>query len=298
MIYGKEMDRERVRSIMRIRLSKFFVFITILFIGYVAQAANLVLETIDLEFRTGKEVEQSVRDILSEHSVVTANRNTLILRATPADILAVRKLLETIDMPPRQYVISVATKEQMQASRSSYQVSGSIPVTKGKTIFFNKPGYIDTPKSGGVQGNIIEKKAITTNGVSKRVRVLEGKRVFVSVANGSDGKRIVRKIPGNRQDAEIVTVSDLNGSGFYATVNPRNHDRVVIDISSYLFRRSVASGSSSGEVGTSMYMKLGKWKKINNIQADNSENSSGLLSSNSSAKSQAQELWVRVDQVK
>ncbi len=264
----------------------------------IAEAANLLLETIDLEFRTGREVEEQVRAILSKESVVTSNRNTLILRATPVDIAAVRRLLETIDMPPRQYIISVSTKEQIQSSRSSYQVSGTIPVTKGKTIFFNKPGYVDSPKSGEIQGKVVEKNAITTNGVSKRVMAMEGERVFLSVANGSDGKRIVHKTYGGKQGAEIVTVSDLNGSGFYATVSPRNHDRVVVDISNYLFRHSVASGSSSGEVGTSMYVKLGKWTKVNNVQANNSANSSGLLSSNSSAKSQNQELWIRVDQTK
>ncbi len=280
--------------------SRLFKVITLfIFSVNVANAANLLLETIDLEFRTGQEVEESVRAILSKESVVTVNRNTLILRATPADIAAVRKLLETIDMPPRQYVISVATKEEIQNSHSSYQVNGSIPVTKGKTIFFNKPGYVDVPKSNGqqIQGKVVEKKAITTNGVTKRVTVLEGERVFINVANGSDGKRIVHRSFGGKKGAEIVTVSDLNNSGFYATISPRNHERVVIDLSNYLFRHSVANGSSSGEVGTSMYVKLGKWVKVNNIQANNSDNSSGLLSSNSSAKSQSQELWIKVDQV-
>lgn len=281
------------------KLFKVYVLLAFLFSVNATYAANLMLETIDLEFRTGKEVEEPVRAILSEESVVTVNRNTLVLRATPVDIAAVRRLLETIDMPPRQYVISVATREEIQASRSSYQVSGSIPVTKGKTIFFNKPGYVDSPQQGSVTGKVIEKKAITTNGISKRVVALEGKRVFINVANGSDGKRVVRKrYVGSKKDVDIVTVSELNSSGFYATVSPRNHDRVVIDLSNYLFRHSVASGSSSGEVGTSMYIKLGKWIKVNNIQANNSHNSSGLLNSNSSAKSQEQELWIKVDQVK
>ncbi len=281
------------------RLLKVISFLVFVFSVSIAQAANLVLETFDLEFRTAKEVIEPVKGILSKDSVVTGNRNTLILRATPADIAAVRRLLEGIDMPPRQYVISVATKEEIQASRSSYEVSGSIPVTKGKTIFFNKPGYVDTPKDSQVQGKIVEKKAITTNGVSKRVRTLEGEKVFINVANGSDGKRIVRKTYVNgKPGAEIVTVSDLNSSGFYATVSPRSHDRVVIDLSNYLFRQSVHSGTSAGEVGTSMYVKLGKWAKVNNIQANNSHNGSGLLHSNSSSKSQTQELWIKVDQIK
>ncbi len=265
-----------------------------------AIAANLSLETIDLEFRTGREIKEAVSGILSEHSSVTVNRNTLILRATPADMAAVRRLLESIDIPPRQYIISVASKDQIEKSHSNYKVSGKIPVMKGKTIFFNKPGYSDSDSGRGVvQGKVEEKNVISTRGITKTVRALEGKKVFVGVANGSDGKRIVRKnINGTQTTTEVVSVSDLSSSGFYAIISPRNHERVVIDLSNYIFERSVQSGISSGEVGTSMYIRLGKWVQVNNIQTNKSNNSSGILQSDLTSRSGTQDLWIKVDEVR
>ncbi len=265
-----------------------------------AIAANLSLETIDLEFRTGREIKEAVSGILSEHSTVTVNRNTLILRATPSDIAAVRRLLESIDIPPRQYIISVASKDQIEKSHSSYKVSGKIPVMKGKSIFFNKPGYRDSSSGQGVvQGTVAEKNIISTHGITKTVRALEGRKVFVGVANGSDGKRIVRKnINGTQTTTEIVSVSDLSSSGFYAMISPRNHGRVVVDLSNYLFERSIQSGVSSGEVGTSMYLRLGKWAQVNNIQTNKTSNNSGILQSDSTFKSGTQDLWIKVDEVR
>lgn len=265
-----------------------------------ATAANLFLETIDLEFRTGREVKEAVSGILSEHSIVTVNRNTLILRATSSDIAAVRRLLESIDIPPHQYIISVASKDQIEKSHSNYEVSGKIPVMKGKSIFFNKPGYRDSSSGQSVvQGQLVEKNIVSTHGITKTVRALEGKKVFVGVARGSEGKRIVRKnINGTTTTTEIVSVSDLSDSGFYATISPRNHGRVVIDISNYLFKRSIQSGISSGEVGTSMYIRLGKWAQVNNIQTNNSSNSAGILQSGSTYKSGTQDLWIKVDEVR
>ena len=64
--------------------------------------ADYPIEVIELKARTLDEVLPVVRPLVGDDAAVTGMGNNLIIKASPAQVEAVRKLLAEIDHPPKR----------------------------------------------------------------------------------------------------------------------------------------------------------------------------------------------------
>ena len=90
-------------------------------------AAEPVTEVIPLNARLPEEVIPTLRPLVGQDGSVTAFGGKLVVRAEPARLEDVRRVLDEIDHPPRRLVIHVRQRDALNASASG----GGVVVQRG-----------------------------------------------------------------------------------------------------------------------------------------------------------------------
>jgi len=116
--------------------------------------ADYPIEVIELKARTLDEVLPVVRPLVSGDAAVTGMGNNLIIKASPAQVEAVRKVLAEIDRPPKRLLITVSDQGEGSGRSSGYAGSADIKIGQGQ-FGINSPGRrvgaaarIDTQRVG------------------------------------------------------------------------------------------------------------------------------------------------------
>jgi len=101
-------------------------YLSLLFCCFAAWA-QASLEVIDLRHTTAEQVLQALRPLLEPGGVLTGQRSQLIVRTSPANLVELRRALETLDAPARRLVIAVrfAGESAIERTEASVGVRGS-----------------------------------------------------------------------------------------------------------------------------------------------------------------------------
>src|SRR5262245_23083714 len=88
--------------------------------------AQAVVEVIPLRYRTAQELIPIIQPLLPRDGSVSGLQGQLIIRTTPSNLEEIRRVLASIDTPPRQLVITVRQDADIDRSRSTVEASGSV----------------------------------------------------------------------------------------------------------------------------------------------------------------------------
>lgn len=89
------------------RITWFSTLILLFSFNGPAHAADMKMEIIPLKHRLTNDVIPIVRPLVVPGGTVTGSNNQLIIRSTPANLAEIKRVLSSIDAPPRQLKISV-----------------------------------------------------------------------------------------------------------------------------------------------------------------------------------------------
>jgi type II secretory pathway component GspD/PulD (secretin) len=273
----------------------------------IAQAT--VLEVIPLRYRTAPEVIPIIQPMLAREGSVSGLQGQLIVRTTPANLEEVKRILASIDTLPRQLLITVRQDADVDRSRSSAEVSGSVGGEHGRVtvppVSHGTRGANVTIREGDnrVRANVIENRSVESDRNTQSVRVMEGREAFVGTGQSVPVReRQVRRVVINGQLVEQVVDGtqylDVT-TGFY--VRPRlAGDRVTLDISPQResLSREVRGGVDVQSVVTTVSGRLGEWMEIGGIGQDASGQQSVLLGRSSSTVRDSRRVLVKVDEVR
>src|ERR1700730_19371017 len=85
--------------------------------------AQYPLEIIALRHSTVEQVLPALRPLLGPGGMLVGQQGQLFLRASPANVADIRRVLETIDSPLRRLQISVRFDAAREASREAIEAS-------------------------------------------------------------------------------------------------------------------------------------------------------------------------------
>ena len=295
-------------SISRNQVRGWLLFGLLIFAA-LAWAQSTVLEVIPLRYRAALEVIPVIQPMLAREGSVSGFQGQLVVRTTPANLEEIKRILASIDIPPRQLVITVRQDADIDRSASSAEVSGSVGSERARAAI---PRSRREPRGGSVvlrdgddrlRAEVHESDSSTSERNVQTVRVMEGREAFVRVGQSIPvrerqvrrqviGGQVVEQIVGGTQYRDVTT-------GFY--VLPRlSGDRVTLDISPQResLSRQVPGGVNVQNVVTTVSGRLGEWMEIGGIVQDARGQQSVLLGRSVSSGRDSGRVVVKVDEVR
>jgi type II secretory pathway component GspD/PulD (secretin) len=273
-----------------------------------AHAQSTVLEVIPLHYRMAEEVIPIIQPMLAREGSVSGFQGQLVVRTTPANLEEIKRILASLDSAPRQLVITVREETDVDRSRSSAEVSGSVGGDHGRVTI---PGSGDT-RGGNVvlrdgddrlRVNVLEGSGNERDRSEQTVRVMEGREAFVRVGQSVPvrERQVQRTVVGGRVVEQVVEGAQYRdiASGFY--VLPRvSGDRVTLDVSS---QRESLSRRSAGNVNvqslvTTVSGRLGEWMEIGGVGQDASGQQAVLLGRTSTTSRDNRRVLLKVEETR
>jgi hypothetical protein len=257
-----------------------------------ATRADYPIEVIELKARTLDEVLPVVRPLVGGDATVTGMGSKLIIKASPAQVETIRKVLAEIDRPPKRLLITVSNQGEDLGSSSGYAAGADIKIGEGR-IGINSPGR----PVGDSQARIALHDADTRRSrtAGQQVQALEGRAAYISagaqVPVSETQDYFINGVPYRRQVTGLRDVS----SGF--TVVPRlSGEFVSLEILQHNDRRAGAGARiDTQSAGTTVRARLGEWIDLGGVDTRGSGSRSGLGYATRNEEHATQQIRVKVE---
>lgn len=273
-----------------------------------AYAQSTVLEVIPLRYRSAQEVIPIIQPMLASEGSVTGMQSQLIVRTTPANLEEIKRILASIDVAPRQLLITVRQDADVSRQRSSAEISGSVSGERGRVTV---PGSREARGGNVVLGdgddrvraNVQESDSTASDRNTQSVRVLEGREAFVSVGQSVPvrERQVRRTVVGGKVVEQVIEGTQYRDvtTGFY--VIPRiAGDRVTLDVSPQreTLSRQVPGGVNVQNMTTTVSGRLGEWMEIGGLSRDAAGRQTVILGRSASATRDSRRVLVKVDEIR
>lgn len=271
-----------------------------------AWADATVTEVIALRSRTVDEVLPIVRPLVEPEGTVSGISGQLVVRATPDKLAALKQVLQTIDRPARQLVISVTQDAELVRREREAAIYGSVGGADAR-VTVPPPGRppregIVVQGGGGddfVRGQAVERDIASAGRASQRLRVLEGNEAFIQAGESRPVReRQVIETPTGTRVIETTQYVDA-GTGFY--VRPQvSGERVTLTIRT---ARDRFTGDRRGSietqsVNTQVSARLGEWVEIGGVAEQGARSSSGILQRGSTNVDERRAVFLKVEEAR
>jgi len=254
--------------------------------------ADYPIEVIELHSRTLEEVIPVIRPLLGADESVTGMGNNLVLKAPPARIREIRRLLLELDRPPQRLLITVGNQGDVARSSRGYSAGADIRAGDGQ-ISINSPGKPVDETSARIR--LHDRATQRSSSAGYQVQTLEGRPAWINSGMRmplSGVERYYRNgIPYERRTTQLQDVS----SGFY--VVPRlQGDSVTLEILQHDDRAARGRGVvDTQSTGTVVRGRLGEWLQLGGIDSRADTSRGGLGRSVSAQESEIRQISVKVE---
>lgn len=254
--------------------------------------ADYPIEVIELKARTLDEVLPVVRPLVSGDAAVTGMGNNLIIKASPAQVTAVRKVLAEIDRPPKRLLITVSNQGESSDSSSGYAGSADIKIGQGQ-VGINSSGRPVSDSQARIA--IHDSDSRRTRSAGQQVQALEGRPAFINAGTQLPVHEQQTYFLNGRPYRSEVTRLQEAGSGFY--VVPRlNGGYVTLEIQQRDDRHAGAGGRiDTQRASTTVRARLGEWVELGGIDTGGSGSQTSLGYANRSRELTSQQIRVKVE---
>lgn len=259
--------------------------------GVVAGAALVVataaeadsIQVIELKHRPASEVMPMVRPLLGPNDAVSATAYRLIVRAPPATVAEIERVVREIDIARRQLTITVRHVQSGVHEHSTHGVSGEVPIgNRGsvrlpKSMRGNDTVIIGDPN--GVQYRGSERRTTGSSDQTQQLRVQDGASAYLRMGQSIPHVQRVLTLAGDRWVvSDEATLRDAT-TGFDVRPQLRGDNRVQIDITPRVARLSDPRRGivDFRETATSITVKLGEWIDLGRVLDQHSEINRAIL---------------------
>jgi len=270
-------------------------------------AAELILEVVQLRYRTVEQVLPVIQPLVPKPGTVSGMQSNLIVRTTPANFAEVRRVLDAIDRQPRRLMVTVRQDADTRRAADGAELSGSIGTSRAR---------VDVPGSRDSQGLTIEggrgddrararvysSQSLDNDRTAQQVQVLEGNEAYIRVGQSVPvpNRTVTRSVIGGRVVEHSVDAVDYRDAltGFH--VRPRlAGDIVTLEVSP---QRDTLGNQGRGSVNvqrvsTTVSGRLGEWMEIGGIVSGRSFEESGYAHRTTTTTGDNRRVLIKVDEL-
>lgn len=300
-IVGRGMDNALKRSI--------GLLVTVLCWALVPAVAGAqsTVEVVPLKYRKSEQVIPVIQPLLGRDSSISGFQNQLVIRATPAELAQIRRVLADIDTAPKRLLITVRQDADADRDRREAELSGSIGNDNTRIIV---PG--SGSRSGGnvvlrdgddrLRGRIVDSQRSTSSSTSQSIQVLEGYSAFIRIGESRPvpSRQVIRTIVNGQVIDRVVEGTEYRNASTGFNVVPRvQGNRVTLDIDP---QRESFDDSRRGTVNvqrvvTTVSGRLGEWMDLGGISESRSDTQSTLLGRGGTGSSERRAVQVKVEEL-
>jgi type II secretory pathway component GspD/PulD (secretin) len=286
---------------------RYWLAALLLCVGAGVALAQTVVEVIPLQYRSGEQVIPVIRPLLGPDSSVSGFQNQLVIRATPAELAQVRRVLAGIDTAPRRLLITVRQDADSDRSRREAEISGSIGNDNARVTI---PG--SGSRSGGnvvlregddrLRARVVDTQRSGSSGSTQSIQVLEGRSAFIRIGESRPvrSRQVVRTIVNGQVVDRVVEGTEYRNADIGFSVLPRlQGDIVTLDIDP---RNESFDDARRGTVNvqrltTTVSGRLGEWIDLGGITDSRSDERSVLLGRSSTRTDERRGAQVKVEEL-
>lgn len=287
---------------MRKRFQRCFLAILLLGLSAAAQAGDTQLEIIPLHYSTVEDVLPMLQPFAGPGGAVSGMNGRLIVRATPANMAEIKRILAEVDKAPRRLMISVRQAGDLLRQEEGARLSGSIGGEHGRVTLPDdrgrRGGTVEI-RSGNdtLRGRVYDSQSTQSSNETQRIQALEGRPAFIQA--GVSQPITQRNAVINGRNVVVYDTTTYNDvmRGFY--VVPRlNGDRVTLEIRT----RNDTPGRRYGEASvqqadTVVTGRLGEWIEVGGINQSNSGQERSLGGSTTRTVSDSRSVYLKVEEL-
>ncbi len=261
-----------------------------------ARADETLLEVIALNYRSVEEVMPILQPFVGEDGALSGMSGQLIVRATPARMSQIRKILGEIDTLPKRLRIVVRQGGRTDQQGHGVEVSGEARVGDVRVTVPSHGDRGSTVEAGGVRARIWNSDKTKQDEDVQEVQVLEGRPAFIRTGISVPLKETTVVQHGATSRVIESTSYKEIGTGFY--VVPRlSGERVLLEISPQ--KEQLISGRNKSietqRLVTTVSGRLGEWIELGGISQRNEGGEAGWVHGAGQTSSDSRQVWVRVE---
>ncbi len=227
-------------------------------------AADLVLEVLALKYRPVEQVLPVLQPLVPQPGTVSGMNGQLIVRATPANLAEIKRILAILDRPPRRLMITVRQDVDRDEAATGAGVSGTIRTEP------RQASEDSNRVSGSVTARAYSTQTARNERYTQQIQVTEGNAATINVGYSipvyTGG--VVRDRPGGRAVERWVDTVEYRDilTGF--SVRPQlAGDTVTLQVSpQHDTPGRYGRGSSDVQrLETTVSGRLGEWIDIGGV---------------------------------
>ena len=269
--------------------------------GQVA-AQQMQVEVIELYARDADEMVRLLRPMLAPGGTIRGFRDKLVISTTPQNLADLRRILNQVDAPPRQLLITLRQDVSSQIHDRELDVSGSVGGERARiTVPPNSPSGVSPgaakASSGAdhVEVQIGSLSSDRSGGSVQNFRVIEGEPAFISV--GESVPIRVQSASGNVRGGP-VEYHDV-ASGFFAIARLRGETVTIQLASSADTVIDRKTGSARIErISSVLSGRIGEWLEVGGVAQSMNRDSTGTLSYRSESASEQRRTYIKVEELR
>lgn len=270
--------------------------------------AQGMVEVIQLRYRQADQVIPVLQPLLGRESSISSFQNQLVIRATPAEIAQLRKVLASIDTVPRRLLITVRQVADSERARREAELSGSIGGSDGRVTL---PG--SGSREGGqvvlregddrLRARVVETNQAGQERIAQTVQVLEGYSAFIRLGESRPvpNRQVLRTVVNGQIVDRVVESTEYRDTNTGFHVLPRlQGDIVTLDINPQreTFDEQRRGAVNVQRVTTTVSGRLGEWIDLGGSGDARSDERSVLLGRSSGRAEERRGVQVRVEELR
>lgn len=270
-------------------------------------SAQTTVEVVPLKYRKSEQVIPVLQPLLGRDSSVTGFQNQLVVRATPAELAQVKRVLADIDTMPKRLLITVRQDADLDRDRREVELSGSIGNDNARITV---PG--SRSQSGGnvvfrdgddrLRGRVVDSQRSSSSSTSQSIRVLEGSSAFIRAGESRPvrSRQVVRTVVNGQIVDRVVEGTDYHDASTGFSVVLRVQGNIVtldIDPQRETFDNGRRGTVNVQRVVTTVSGRLGEWIDLGGANESRSDGQSTLLGRSSTSSSERRGVQVKVEEL-
>lgn len=272
-----------------------------------AAIAQTTVEVLPLKYRKSEQVIPVLQPLLGRDSSISAFQNQLVIRATPAELAQLKRVLGEIDTMPKRLLITVRQDADLDRARREAELSGSIG---------NENARITVPGSGSreggnvtfrdgddrLRGRVVDSQGSSSSSTSQTIQVLEGNSAFIRVGESRPmrSRQVVRTVVNGQLVDRVIEGTEYRDANTGFSVVPRVQGNLVtldIDPQRETFNDGRRGTINVQRVVTTVSGRLGEWLDLGGINETRSDNQAVLLGRSSTSSSERRGVQVKVEEL-
>ena len=244
-----------------------------------AAVADTTLKVIALNNRSAEEIQPLIAPFLDPSDRVMANGSNLIIRSTPERLIEIQELINQLDKPLNNLLISVAQGRNINAKdmNARARIKVKLPI--------NQPSASNV----SIKGHFDQSETHSSENITQQVRTLDGQAAYIQVGNAYP---LQTRLSYSGYPATTKYVDATTGFA----VTPRlSGNQVIIEVSPWSDRMQRNGVIETRGAYTTIKAQLGEWVEIGGNIETSQFRQDGILSRSRNSNKDEMKLLIKVE---